>query len=136
MKRNMDLIRAIVLFVEEHGGMNDRSMHPVELVSRYGEDAVRYHARLVAEHGWVKGGPAGIAGLTRDGHDFVDLARSDDVWDRVRNRVDAVGSTPIDIWLDLLLRAHREAIGYTTHTLSGDAAEPEYVPGPDTVSVT
>lgn len=91
MKRNMDLIRQIVLKLE------DMEMRPGAIsvfdvlggdfpIEGFTAEEVFYHARQVKMAGLiedVKGGPiSGFAfrGLTPSGHDFADSVRNDEIW--------------------------------------------------------
>ena len=89
MKRDMDLIRLLLIQVEtseEPRGMD-----------QYPEEERAYNAALLIEAGLVKGTvvpnaeggihAAVITRLTWEGHDFLDAARSETVWTKAREKV-------------------------------------------------
>ena len=89
MKRDMDLIR-LLLLEQEQG-------EPPAGLSEYPQDVQAYHAALLVEAGLVVGivdeGPSGevaatiVNRLTWAGHDFLDAARSDTTWNKVKGKV-------------------------------------------------
>lgn len=93
----MDVIRTILLAHEAE----DRRAYPYHLPD-YNE-----HVRLIGEADLatvsiIMGADAIVHRLTSNGRDFVDLARDDERWERVKKRIGKVGGAPFDIWLDLL----------------------------------
>ncbi len=100
MKRNMDLIRDILLNIE--------SRPPGELVrtvgydsEKYSEDELKGHLRLIDQAGLVDGNLKfhtsgtliAIYGLSNEGHDLLDAIRGDRVWERTKERVQEVGGS-------------------------------------------
>ncbi len=90
MKRDMELIRKILLAVEQ-GQAN-------ESIDGYDENSVKYHQALAIEAGLAEGkilqtisGNPGIPAhvmlkkLTWAGHDFVDAIASDTNWSKVKD---------------------------------------------------
>ncbi|SDP99874.1 DUF2513 domain-containing protein [Ectopseudomonas hydrolytica] len=88
MKRDMDLIRKIVLAVETA---------PRQELSDVDQQAFNYHANLLIEAGLAEGavGPLqrGIPAmivlwrLTWNGHDFADSIKDDTIWNKARENV-------------------------------------------------
>ena len=93
MKRDMDLIRLVLLQVEE--GKAPAAM------SSYSEEQIVYHSGLVIEAGLVDGrvvpGSGGqirgavLLKLTWAGHDFLDTARSENIWGKAKGKILSVG---------------------------------------------
>lgn len=89
MKRNMDLVRQLLLKVEElpFGG----GFHDVTVEGRT-EDEISYHIMLLHEAGFVEAIDLTTLGgiswkpkrLTYSGHEFIDAARSDTVWQKAK----------------------------------------------------
>ena len=90
MKRDMDLIRIILLSVEQN--------HANKFLSDYDEDTIKYHKALCIEADLVEGAilPSGtgnreipsavmIKKLTWSGHDFIDAIASDTNWTKVKD---------------------------------------------------
>ncbi|NLF00833.1 MAG: DUF2513 domain-containing protein [Anaerolineales bacterium] len=85
MKRDMDLVRRILLAVEES---QDPTVSYLEL-DGWSRAEIGYHMELLVEAGYLlgtvthsKNGPAHyyVQRLTWDGHEFLDLARNQTVW--------------------------------------------------------
>lgn len=92
MRRDMDLLRAILLAVEENPD-------PYELVTpkieEHDELEVCHHIALLADAGLVTARDRSAIGvyywsaghLTWAGHEFLDLVRNDALWDEIKRRV-------------------------------------------------
>lgn len=99
MKRDMDLIREILLEVEQHDG--DRDIGHIE-IEGFSQDDIRYNVYLLDQAGFIQGcillgigsiKPCGFAilGMTWAGHDFLDAIRSDSVWAKVKGKLEEYG---------------------------------------------
>jgi hypothetical protein len=85
MRRDMDLIRKLLLKLEDH--------EPVDL-SPYTEEQIGYHVALLVESGLAHGQvlsyypqQSGAAhSLTWAGHEFLDAARSQTLWNQAKQR--------------------------------------------------
>jgi hypothetical protein len=88
MKRDMNLIREL-LNVVEHADYPG-------VINRYGlnpyEPRVQYHLRLLSEAGFIR--PVGQTSdgavsvrLTWQGHEFLEMTRNDEVWERAKRYV-------------------------------------------------
>ena len=90
MKRDMDLVRKLLITSEQEGDTE-------ELYNEYGNEQVAGHIAILIDAGLVKGAVAGdsrgkpIAGqilrLTWAGHEFLDNARNDTVWNKVKEMI-------------------------------------------------
>lgn len=90
MRRDMDLMRLVVLQVEkDHQGPNhlveyhDFNYHP--LIEGFTPDQVEYHLKLAIHSRLfeVPGNAGGyyiFSGLTPSGHDFADSVRDEKIW--------------------------------------------------------
>jgi hypothetical protein len=118
MKRDMELIRNILLAIEswppEGGDQTFAELGRPEAV-------VTYNVYQAIEAGLIRGevfessgsGMTCMAiGLTPYGHDFLDNARSQYIWDEVMEDIKkrGIASTSIDIVRDLLDRTIRKRI--------------------------
>ena len=112
MKRDIDLIRALLLEIESWppGARVPSTRIAIE---PYTEEQIRYHADLLHEAGLIGGviavhrstgeRPAIVGRLTWNGHEFVDATRSDAVWAAVRARSAMVGgSLNMDVLTELV----------------------------------
>ena len=90
MKRDMDLVRKILLAIEEeHDG---HSVAQVNKIEGYPDDQVHYHVRLLLAEGYIAGKATyAIRGLSWEGHDFLDAIRHPDVWNRVKRKLEVIG---------------------------------------------
>ncbi|MGV8040493.1 MAG: DUF2513 domain-containing protein [Thermoanaerobaculaceae bacterium] len=115
MRRNLDLLRTIMLRTEETApGTNLLELGIEE--ADFAELA--HHAELLVEAGllraqisYMERSPVPVyvvvERLTWAGHEFLDLARDDERWERVLARVAAgTGATSFEIVRDLLHEAH------------------------------
>lgn len=113
MKRDMELIRLLLLQAE---GTEDPKL------SSYDVEARKYHAALAIEHGLLagqcmpsnNGGYHGVAitGMTWEGHDFLDAARSETVWNKAMEKVKSMGgSVSIGVMQKLLIKISAQQLG-------------------------
>ncbi|EIU6794116.1 DUF2513 domain-containing protein [Vibrio parahaemolyticus] len=103
MKRDMELIRKLLLTMEE----NPRQLE----VEGYDKNQVKYHALLLIEAGFLDGNVSdtlantsvvpsfvSVNRLTWDGHEFVDNIRKEEVWNTIKTEFkDASISTVFSI---------------------------------------
>ena len=98
MKRDMDLIRLILLKIEEQ----HQSTAIFNLsIDGYEKETVAYHCKLLHEAGLIsnyKGFYASgqlqefsVSGLTWDGYDYLDKVRDDSVWKKTKNAITQKG---------------------------------------------
>ena len=119
MKRDMELVREVLLAVEQlppnRGGNN------VEIPGR-DEEEVNYHIGLLEQAGLLEVYTVGIANraqpyrwptqLTWAGHDFLDAARNDSLWRKAVAKVkDEGGTWSIAILKSLLAKYAAEKLG-------------------------
>lgn len=106
MKRDLDLVRSILVYVEKAGDEVDAEDLVTDI---WPFETVAYHIRLMAHHGLVdlsddtrdmNGETLSLAvsGLTWDGQDYLDAIRDPKVWAKVKKTVkEAVGSTTFEV---------------------------------------
>lgn len=117
MKRDMEVIRAVLLAVEQADGPHSGSSH--FQLEGYDPGITGYHVRLLKEAGYLKaefvlGDPpqAIVKDLTWEGHEFLDAVRNTTVWQRVKKKVVSEGgSIPLSVLKALALQYTREAFG-------------------------
>lgn len=86
MKRDMDLIREILIMIEEYNGPSNRFWITLD---GHSDEQVKYHAVLLKEAGLIEadimktfqGSEIRISRLTWAGHEFLDATRSSKVWE-------------------------------------------------------
>jgi hypothetical protein len=110
MKRDMDLIRKILFQVEEKG----QPLGWVDLeIPGYAPEQIAQHVRLLEEAGLIEAQNLSTMDgfdyrpkrLTWAGHEFLDAARNDTVWNRTKEMVkDKGGSIPFEVLKGLLVK--------------------------------
>jgi hypothetical protein len=114
MKREIDLIRQILLDLEEQGAYANWMDIDNE---DYAPEQIDYHLELLAEAGLISVGTSERGRLrllpvrlTWQGHEFLDAARDERRWAKVTGALEGLGSVPFEIVGDALLEmARREA---------------------------
>jgi hypothetical protein len=109
MQRNMDLVRMILMRIEGNPG----GWAPPDLgIRSFSSEEIAYHAHIMRQEGLIEGGdvttfesPGSEAiptHLTWKGHEFLDLARDQERWNRAKAIVAKVGGAPISVWTKVL----------------------------------
>ena len=109
MQRNMDLVRMILMKLESSpGGWAPRDFG----IQSFSPQEIAYHAHIMIQEGLIEGcdvtssgssGPEALpTGLTWQGHEFLDLARDQDRWNRAKAIIAKVGGAPISVWMKVL----------------------------------
>jgi hypothetical protein len=121
MKRDMELIRTILLEVEAHQNPNTQ----VNLKAPgYSPENVSHHVKILAQHGYVEafdaGGLEGICwiprSLTWEGHEFLDATRNETVWQKLKAHLkdkgmDAGMALPLDVIKQLAIQFISDHVG-------------------------
>ncbi len=119
MKRDMDLIRKILLKVE---GISDNQPGGLLVsVDGYDDHVFARHVELIKEAGLVEAQVLRASGagavkaqvnrLTWDGYDFLDAIRSDSIWDKTKAGVaQTVGSAPLEVLKALAISLIKTAL--------------------------
>lgn len=117
MKRDMDLVRSILLALEN----SPHGRAPTELVVEgYSDEQVGYHAHLMHEAGLIVAADATSLSspspcamplqMTWYGHDFLDAARSVSIWERAKDLTSQVGSVSFEVLQDVLVAVAKEQL--------------------------
>lgn len=104
MRRDLDLVRSLLLAAEESDGAFDALRMPC----KFTEEEIAFHVELMTAHGLIEakvergfGGmptQADIDGLTWEGFDYLDAIRSPKVWKASRDAIaKAVGDTSLSV---------------------------------------
>lgn len=104
MKRDMDLIRLLLLKIENENDIN---------LSKYTEEEIVYHKALLISSklcsGYIikdnKGNPRDvhIIKMEWEGHDFLDAAKDKEIWQKVKNKIFTTGGAfTVGIILEML----------------------------------
>lgn len=118
MKRDMDLIRKILLAIEE----SPEGWAPRLEIENYSDVAIGYHAYLLIDAGLAhrddatpmgSEAPEGlITHLTWEGHEFAEAARDDNRWNQAMGVVaEKGGDVTLDVMKQLLVSLMRGSLG-------------------------
>jgi hypothetical protein len=117
MRRDMDLIRKMLLAIEadEHG------FAPRIEIQGYTQEQINYHAVLLGEAGLAKvtevtsmgseSPEAIIIRLTWAGHEFLDAARENNIWNQAKDKISKIGGATIPIWIAILTEIIKKQLG-------------------------
>jgi hypothetical protein len=125
MQRNMDLVRMILMRMES--SPTGRVPQDLQIMS-FPPEQVAYHAHIMKQEGLIEGvdlthmrsaGPEVMpTSLTWKGHEFLDLARDQDRWNRAKATIAKLGGAPISIWMkvltDLMLQGVEATVAKTS----------------------
>lgn len=108
MKRDMDIIRELLLFIESNDSYNGSGYGPVK-GEALGKPAniVLYHvslladAKLVSVVNWLANGDPLIRGLTWEGHEFLDTIRDPEIWKKTKDGTALAGGFTFELLKDL-----------------------------------
>jgi hypothetical protein len=119
MKRDLDLIRKIILAVEDlpTGMVSDE----IE-IDGYTSEQIGYHSYLIVNSGLAQGVDMGAFGdtspnwqllhLTSAGHDFAEAARSETAWNKAKSIVkEKAGGATLEILKEVLVGVIRGTLG-------------------------
>jgi hypothetical protein len=109
MQRDMELIRKIMLTVEQH----DHGFAPREIeIEGYSDEQVGYHCYLLGDAGLAEAidvttrgseSPCAVVRhLTWAGHEFLDAAKDDSTWERAKQRLASAGKSLHTVTLGVL----------------------------------
>ena len=110
MKRDMDLIRDILTYIEENISINN----PKNVVlPDYATEEIAYHLQLLDDADLVRlkdmsdssGLDFWVYGLTWNGHEFLEAAKDETRWETAKRYLkEKVGSLPFSILQSVLLK--------------------------------
>lgn len=109
MKRDMDLVRQILMTLNEH----QNGFAPGRLtVDGYSNEKIGYHCYLLGEAGLIEAidnteigspSPTAIAQrLTWHGHEFIENAQNENVWSQTKKAVSKMGDASFSVWANVL----------------------------------
>ena len=108
MKRDMDLVRAILLELERAEGY---ASHPF-LIDGQAESAVGFHCHLMLQAGLITGQETTAFGdpspsamplcITWEGYEFLEAARSATLWGRAKTLAASTGNSSFKVLIDSL----------------------------------
>jgi hypothetical protein len=121
MKRDMDLVRQILMATEsQDNGYADGN----PTIEGYTEEQIGYHIYLMKQADLVEAADSSAMDSTSPsailfnikwkGHDFLEAAKSNTVWDQAKEKAKSVGgSLTFDLMKELLVATARNQLGLT-----------------------
>ena len=112
MKRDLNLVREMMLALERDDRLNGRStlcLYASKLfeIPDRSDNELAYQLMLIIDEGWLVGsynrtaGNFDVSRLTADGHDFIDATRNPDVWSKVQATMRAGGTETLRLAWDV-----------------------------------
>jgi Hypothetical protein (DUF2513) len=124
MRRDMDLIRDLLMFIEKDEQLNGVAYGPVtEDAAREldrSPEFVRYHMKLLVDAKYVDlvhfmaDGEPWIRGLTWDDCEFLETIRDPEIWKSTKSGLQALGSFSVGVLREIataLIRAKMQSLG-------------------------
>lgn len=114
MKRDMDLIRYIMISLEEE--MNAGKLYPSQNINfkqfsnEVDEAILNEHLMLLFDNEYIDAVFSGtkttptsfmIKRITNDGYDFLDALRDDNIWTQVKNKTTEIGGFTLSLLIEL-----------------------------------
>lgn len=112
MKRDLDLIRKILLTIENYDG--DKGLSEIQ-IDGYEKDEIIHNVYLLKNAGFIEGEIFSGMGtikprsfilyrMTWEGHDFLDACRNEGIWIKVKEKLKTVGEeVPLSVVKTLLI---------------------------------
>lgn len=122
MKRDMDLIREILLKIESCEDPWGLEKHPT--IESYSASQIGYHIKLLVDAGLVEGHDVTSLGslhpefmslnLTPEGHDFLSAAQDNSIWQKAKEHILKPGTSfTLDLVTAYLKTKAAEKLGLT-----------------------
>lgn len=111
MKRNLDLARTILFAIEDHEEATGHGWITLGTINGYSREQVSYHVSLLHEAGLIEAIDLSDSTsfywepkrLTWHGHEFLDSARNETLWEEAKKQMKNIGSFSFQILLQTLL---------------------------------
>lgn len=121
MKRDMDLVRHILLKLNEH----EHGYAPKDFsITGYSDEQIGYHCLILGEAGLIKALDITNSGadspsalpirLTWDGHEFIENAQNDTIWAQAKDTVSKIGDVSFSVWASVLSQVVLRNLGVSS----------------------
>ena len=125
MKRDLDLIREIMLVLEDkmEYGKNFKSTQLIEIMQDkiFSAEKLAYHVGLLVENDFIKAKEyrhqSGehnkyiINTITSQGQDFIDTIRQDITWNKIKEKASNIGGFTLSLLVDIGKEYLKKQIG-------------------------
>ncbi len=117
MQRDMDLIRELLLRIEEDPRYNGTEFLPVASIAGHSPEEIAYHLGIMAENKLIRANVAGsiplISRLTWDGHEFLDNVKDAGIWEQVKKRIEGLPGLAFPIIATIAEAEIKKRLGLT-----------------------
>lgn len=121
MKRDMDIVREVLLAIEREQTRPDVCLERIELVGR-SDDEVTYNVVLLEQAGLIdanisryEGGvDYFVRGITWSGHELLDSIRDEKIWHQTKEGAKKAGGLALDLMWGLAKEYAKDAIKSAT----------------------
>lgn len=118
MKRDMDLVRKIMLLLNNH----EHGYAPSDLsIDGYSEEQIGYHCFLLNDAGLIEAEEECASGeqspfaiptrLTWEGHEFIENAQNEKIWGQTKEAVHKLGNASFSVWAQVLTKVVMTNLG-------------------------
>jgi len=119
MKRDMDLIRELLKYIEENSDDKPLRNSLWIDIGDHSNETINGHLAIMIDAGLVAGTIGGVGNpttvhkvrLTWAGHEFLDEARDDQNWEKARDLMNKAGGFSIEIAKQVLQQIILEKLG-------------------------
>nr|WP_320135810.1 DUF2513 domain-containing protein [uncultured Amphritea sp.] len=118
MKRDMELVRAILTVLEEHPHGFAPSVVKLE---GYTEDAIGFHCHIMAEAGLITGrAVTSLAStspslepkvLTWEGYEFLENTKNPELWQQTKDMINGLGGASFSVWSSVAAKVVMKNLG-------------------------
>ncbi len=119
MKRDMDLIRTLLLLAEEECGTKPLTRFNIE---GHEDSEIFYHIELLTQAGLVDGeashnlnrnySSGWIKSVTWEGHEYLDAIRDPTIWEKTKTQLgDSIGAVGLPIVLEVAKAFVKQKLG-------------------------
>ena len=106
MKRDMELVRQLLLFIEQNQEFDSVDSQEIQ-IDGYSEGQIGYHLKIMVDGGLLDAQDTTtydsvsydffIRSITWYGHEFLDAVRDEGVWDHTKKALLPIGSASFDV---------------------------------------
>jgi len=119
MKRDMDLVRDLLMYIENDPTFDGQSWQnlelPDEMYDKHRTEEIAYHVGLLIEAGFIRGqlgatAPT-ISKLTWNGHEFLDNIKDRDIWHKAKQRIKGLPGVALTVVAEIAKEEIRKKLG-------------------------
>ena len=111
MKRDMDLVRELLLWME---GRSEHAFFLTELPSLSSRETMIAHAQILQSGGFLEQGQPGVLRISWSGYEFLEKVRDPEIWRNTKAGAAKLGSWSVKILGEIagaLIRSKAASLG-------------------------